>query len=191
MKRILIGVVIAASLPALAAAQGRGGGHGNMGAGPPMSPPGQMGSSGLDRSTLGRDIGDLRGQQGRDLAQEQRSHEIQQHRAMERRTDAAERGALARSYRSAGLDAAAVTALRKGDDAAWKADRDAYRSKFKFDRDAWQDARDMWRAQHPRGTETDWQAARDSWLSDRTGWQSRRDAWIKQQREWAEARQDR
>lgn len=68
MKRILIGVMIAVSLPTLATAQGRGGGHGNMGAGPPMSPPGQMGGSGLDRSTLGRDIGDLRGQQGRDLA---------------------------------------------------------------------------------------------------------------------------
>jgi hypothetical protein len=147
--------------------------------------------SGPDRSTLGRDIGDLRGQHGRDVAQEQRSREMQQQRALERRADAAERGALARSYRGAGLDDATVKALRKGDDAAWKADRDAYRAKFRFDRDAWQDARDMWRAQHPRGTETDWRTARDSWLNDRAGWQSRRGAWIKQQREWAEAQPDR
>jgi len=46
---------------------------------------------------------------------------------------------LSRTYRSAGFDAAAVSALRKGDDAAWTADREVYHNKFKFDRDAWQE----------------------------------------------------
>lgn len=130
-----------------AAAQGRSGGGGGgpgggMGAGPPMTPPGQMGG-GIGTSDYARDIASQRGQFGRDFAAQQRAtaqQRVAEYRqsAQQRRTDALKLAQMARS--GARLPASASGRIR----GALKDDMEAWRDAFQVGRHDWQAMRDQW-----------------------------------------------
>ena len=177
-------VVIMSALVALTAAPamaqhgpppGVGGPGGGMGAGPPMTPPGQMGG-GFGTSDYVHGIASQQGQFGRDFA-DQRRLTGQQYQALaaQHRADAL---ALAQAARSgARIPASAGPRIRE----ALKQDIDAWRDQFQVDRRSWQAMRDQWLAN--RGT----MSAQD-WAIQRANWFSARDSWIANQKAWASAR---
>jgi hypothetical protein len=151
---------------------------GGMGAGPPMTPPGQMGGIGGPggASDYARDIASQRGQFGRDFAAQQRLTAQQyQQQAAQHRADAL---ALAQAARSgARLPANAGPRIRD----ALKQDIDAWRDQFQVDRRSWQAMRDQWLSNRGAMTAQDWAVQRASWFAAR-------DAWIVNQKAWASAR---
>jgi hypothetical protein len=108
----------------------------SMGAGPPISPPGQMG--GMGASGRAGDIASQRGQFGRDfVAQQHLTPTEYQAQAQQRRADAL---AIAKAARSGAT-------LPKGTDArireALRNDMETWRDTFKVDRKSWQAMRDQ------------------------------------------------
>lgn len=179
-KTLIITAAIAALATSPALAQGRGapggggpgGPGGGMGAGPPMTPPGQSG--GFDASMRAQDIASQRGSFGRDLAEQQRNRLLPEQASQ----IAQERRALAMQY---------AQAARTGRTLPPNADRNI--------RDALKDDIDLWRQEFRVGR-SEWQAARDRWIVDRASltpaqWAQRRADWFATRDTWIAANKTR
>ena len=162
----------------MGASGGMGGGMSamgqGMGAGPPISPPGQMG--GMGASGRAGDIASQRGQFGRDFAAQQHLTPTEyQAQAQQHRADAL---AIAKAARSG-------AALPKGTDArireALKNDMETWRDTFKVDRKSWQAMRDQWLVDRKS-------LSPQQWAEQRAAWFAARDTWIANQKQWASAR---
>lgn len=153
---------------------GMGGPGGGMGAGPPMTPPGQMGM-GAGTAGIAHGIASQRGQFGRDFAQQQQDQHLspQQYQQM-----AAQHRADALMLAAAARNGTLPTNIGPRIKAALEQDIDSWRAQFQVDRKAWQAMRDQWLAS--RGT----MSARD-WAQRRADWFAARDSWIANQRTWA------
>jgi len=178
-KSLLTGAcaLVLASTAAIAQHGPPGGFRGGMGAGPPMTPPGQMGGIGGPGGASGYagDIASQRGQFGRDFAaQRQLTAQQYQQQAAQHRADAM---VLAQAARAGRVPANAGPRIRE----ALKQDIDAWRDQFQVDRRSWQAMRAQWLS--ARGTMT----AQD-WAIQRANWFAARDAWIANQKSWAMAR---
>lgn len=180
--RILAAVACAAlAVSGAAFAQGRPGGAGaGMGAGPPITPPGQMGG-GMSTSDYARGtIASSQGQFGRDFAEQQRANALLMVQEYRERAD--ERKAAALATAAAARSGAALTA----EDAkrirnALKADMQAWRDSFQISRRDWQAERDRWLVDLASLTP-------QQWAQHRANWFAARDAWLAQQVQWAQSR---
>ena len=158
---------------------GPGGPGGGMGAGPPMTPPGQTD----DPSGAARDLADLKGQHGRDFAEQQRMDHAD-HAAMQRErlndfvNRSAERRAEAFALRDAARAGQPVGMSRKEIRAELKEDMEAWKETFGIERKAWQDLRDQLLVSEEDLTPEQWAARRAEWFEAR-------DAWIARQQDWA------
>lgn len=159
-----------------------GGPGGGMGAGPPMTPPGQTG----DPSAAARDLADLRGQHGRDFAEQRRMDNIERAELRPERLDdfvsrSADRRAEAFALRDAARAGQPVGKSSKELRRELRRDMEAWREAFRVDRKAWQDLRDQLLVDEDDLTPEQWAARRAEWFEAR-------DAWIARQREWAQSR---
>ena len=186
-KTLMLAAAVAAIALSPALAQGRPGHAGppaGMGAGPPITPPGQMGGVGAaDRAA---DIASQRGQFGRDFGQQQRmTAQERQQMAQQYRAMAAERKAkalelAARARQGATFPAGSAERIRE----ALNSDIEMWRDEFQVNRQAFHDARNRWLAM--RGT-----MSPQEWAQRRADWFVFRDNWILAQRDWASARRTR
>ena len=148
-----------------------------MGAGPPITPPGQMGG-GMSTRDAARGIADQRGQFGRDFANQQRLTPDQlRAQAQQRRTQAM---TMAQAVRGgADLPDSAAARIR----AAMKDDIEAWREEFRVGRQEWQAMRDQWLVDRNSLTA-------EQWAQRRADWFAARDAWIAAQKNAAMARRN-
>ena len=184
----MVGTAIAVLVASPALSQGRGGppagvpGAGR-GAGPPITPPGQMGLGAATADYARDTIASQRGQFGRDLANqqrlspEQRRQRAEQLRAMaeQHKHQALELAAAVRA--GAALPPHAAERIRQ----AMDVDLQLWREQFQVGRQEWQRMRNDWLAE--RGT-----TSAQEWALRRAAWFAARDNWIAAQRAWAQSR---
>jgi hypothetical protein len=182
-KSVLTGAfALVLSTAAMAHPGGGGGPGGGMGAGPPITPPGQMGA-GRGTADFAHDIASQQGQFGRDFASQQhlsaqeRQQVAQQYQQMaqQRRANAMQLAQLARQGATFPPNASAK--IRD----ALNEDITLWREQFQVDRKAWQAMRDQWLLDRSSLTPQQWALQRANWFAAR-------DAWIANQKAWASTR---
>lgn len=167
MRKLMLGVAVAALVPAVAAAQGKGQG------GPKMGHPGKPAAAAQGHGAA------------KHRAQPQRKGAAARHKgqakANRQGATGLERARQVASPRAAaGLSRAEAARIQSEDHAAIERDLEQWRRDFRVGREQWQAERDRWQAMKRSMTPEQWLAVRDQWMAQREAWKRMRDEWRRQ-----------